>query len=95
MINIENELTVLDINKSEFINKLERLGATKVTDELLQQRYVYDFSPKKELSHYHSEPAQVMIPSEVGAFICCRLQFSGSKNFESNFAVPVRCSITV
>lgn len=47
MINIENELTVLDINKSEFINKLERLGATKVTDELLQQRYVYDFSPKK------------------------------------------------
>ena len=47
MINIENELTVLDINKSEFINKLERLGATKVTDELFQQRYVYDFSPKK------------------------------------------------
>lgn len=48
MINIENELTVLDINKSEFIKKLERLGATKVTDELLQQRYVYDFSPKKD-----------------------------------------------
>lgn len=46
MINIENELTILDINKNEFRDKLERLGATKVTDELLQKRYVYDFSPK-------------------------------------------------
>ena len=56
MINIENELTVLNINKSEFINKLERLGATKVTDELLQQRYVYDFSPKKPISGLGLEP---------------------------------------
>ena len=46
MINIENELTVLDINKSEFINKLERLGATKVTDELLQQK---PLEPVKEI----------------------------------------------
>lgn len=46
MINIENELTVLDINKDEFKNKLEYLGATKRTEELLQKRYVYDFEPK-------------------------------------------------
>lgn len=45
MINIENELTILDIDKNEFVASLECLGAKKITDERLQKRYVYDFSP--------------------------------------------------
>lgn len=45
MINIENELTILDINKNEFVAKLESLGAKRITDERLQKRFVYDFNP--------------------------------------------------
>lgn len=42
---IENEITILDVDKNNFINKIEELGATKVSDEVLQIRYVYDFNP--------------------------------------------------
>lgn len=45
MINIENELTILDIDKNEFVAKLESLDAKMITDERLQKRYVYDFNP--------------------------------------------------
>lgn len=45
MINIENELTILDIDKNEFVAKLKCLGAKMITDERLQKRYVYDFNP--------------------------------------------------
>lgn len=45
MINIENELTILDIDKNEFVAKLKFLGAKMITDERLQKRYVYDFNP--------------------------------------------------
>lgn len=45
MINIENELTILDIDKNEFVAKLESLGAKRITDERLQKRFVYDFNP--------------------------------------------------
>lgn len=45
MINIENELTILDIDKNEFVAKLKSLGAEMITDERLQKRYVYDFNP--------------------------------------------------
>lgn len=39
MINIENELTILDIDKNEFVAKLKSLGAKRITDERLQKRY--------------------------------------------------------
>lgn len=45
MINIENELTILDIDKNEFVAKLKSLGVKMITDERLQKRYVYDFNP--------------------------------------------------
>lgn len=45
MINIENELTILDIDKNEFVAKLKSLGAKMITDERLQKRFVYDFNP--------------------------------------------------
>ena len=40
----EREVTILDINTSDFIKKLEDLGAVK-NGEFLQRRYVFDFSP--------------------------------------------------
>lgn len=45
-MHIENEITILDINKKIFINKLVKLGAEKITEELLQRRYTYDVVPK-------------------------------------------------
>jgi len=43
-MNIEYEMTILEINKEELVKKLESLGATKIADSL-QRRYVYDFNP--------------------------------------------------
>lgn len=42
---IENEITILEINKKDFIEKIEKLGAKKESEEVLQVRYVYDFNP--------------------------------------------------
>ena len=43
----EYEIRVLEINKEEIINKLEKLGAVK-KGEFKQKRYVYDLVPKQE-----------------------------------------------
>ena len=43
----EYEIRVLEINKEEIINKLEKLGATK-KGKFKQKRYVYDLVPKQE-----------------------------------------------
>lgn len=43
-MHIEYECRVLEINKEEFITKLEKLGAIKV-GEYFQKRFVYDFNP--------------------------------------------------
>lgn len=40
----EFEARILEIDKEEFIKKLEEVGATKVND-FHQRRYVYDFKP--------------------------------------------------
>lgn len=42
----EIEARILEINKEEFIKKLESLGAKKI-DDYEQKRYVYDFNPIK------------------------------------------------
>lgn len=42
---IENEITVLKINKEKFIKKLIELGAQENGPELKQIRCVYDFNP--------------------------------------------------
>ena len=42
---IENEVTVLNINKDEFIKKILNAGGEEVTKELKQIRCVYDFNP--------------------------------------------------
>ena len=47
MNNVEYECTYLEINKNDFISKIENLGACKV-GEYYQKRYTYDFNPKKE-----------------------------------------------
>ena len=44
-MSIENEITILEINKQNFINEIIKLGAKKITEELLQKRYTYDFKP--------------------------------------------------
>ena len=46
-MHIEYEVRLLNINKSEIIQKLEDLGAT-FEWESLQKRYTYDFKPKDE-----------------------------------------------
>ena len=46
-MNSEFEVRVLDINKDEFINKIESSGA-KFVNKYDQVRYVYDFNPKIE-----------------------------------------------
>lgn len=43
-MHIECECRILEINKEEFIRKLEKLGAVKV-GEYFQKRFVYDFNP--------------------------------------------------
>ncbi len=43
----EREVTILDINEEEFVNKLLKNGAVK-QDEFLQRRYTYDFNPVKK-----------------------------------------------
>ncbi len=40
----ENEVTILEIDETHFINKLLNVGAIK-QGEFLQRRYVYDFNP--------------------------------------------------
>lgn len=40
----EYEARILEINKEEFIKKIEDLGAIKVAD-YYQRRYIYDFNP--------------------------------------------------
>ena len=42
---IENEITVLNINKKVLINKILHAGGVEVTPELKQVRCVYDFNP--------------------------------------------------
>ena len=42
---IENEITILNINKEELIGKILRAGGVEVTLELKQVRCVYDFNP--------------------------------------------------
>lgn len=42
---IEYECRILEINKEEFILRLEELGAVK-KGEYFQRRFVYDFNPK-------------------------------------------------
>ena len=44
-MNIEYEMTILEIDKDLLVKKLESLGAIKVSDSL-QRRFVYDFNPK-------------------------------------------------
>lgn len=44
MEHIEYECTILEINKEEFISRLQELNA-KDKGEKLQRRYVYDFNP--------------------------------------------------
>ncbi len=46
-MNIEYECRILEINKEEFIKKLELFGAIK-KGEYFQKRYTYDFNPKIE-----------------------------------------------
>ena len=46
-MHIEIEERILDINKEEIIEKLEKLGAKKV-GEWYQKRFVYDFNPKRD-----------------------------------------------
>lgn len=46
-MNVEYEVTVLEIDKESLIQKLESLGAKKINDGL-QKRYTYDFNPKLE-----------------------------------------------
>ena len=43
----EYEVRVLEINKEEIMNKLEKLGAMKI-GEFNQKRYVYDLKPVEE-----------------------------------------------
>jgi len=43
---IEYEVRALEINKEEFIKKIEDLGAKKIGD-FEQKRYVYDLVPYK------------------------------------------------
>lgn len=43
-MHIEYECTLLEVNKSEFIEKIEKLGAIK-KGEYFQKRYVFDFNP--------------------------------------------------
>lgn len=50
MNNIEYELRVLEINRDEIINKLEKIGAKKIKD-VHMKRYVYDFNPATK-HHY-------------------------------------------
>ena len=45
---LEKEVTILNINKEEFIKQIIQLGAKEQTKELLQTRYVYDFHPVEE-----------------------------------------------
>ncbi|MGN1208073.1 MAG: class IV adenylate cyclase [Christensenellales bacterium] len=45
---IENEITVLNINKEEFIKMILIAGGKEITPELKQVRCVYDFNPKQE-----------------------------------------------
>lgn len=44
-MNIEYEMTILEIDKDLLVKKLDELGAIKISDSL-QRRYVYDFNPK-------------------------------------------------
>lgn len=46
-MNIENELTILEINKDSLEKELVQLGAIKKGD-FFQRRYVYDFNPIKK-----------------------------------------------
>lgn len=43
-MHIEYECTLLEVNKTKFIEKIEKLGAIKKGD-YYQKRYVYDFNP--------------------------------------------------
>ena len=45
---IENEITVLKINKEEFIKKILMAGGKEISPELKQIRCVYDFNPVNE-----------------------------------------------
>lgn len=45
ILHIEYECRILEINKEEFILRLEELGAVK-KGEYFQRRFVYDFNPK-------------------------------------------------
>ena len=47
-MNIENEITVLNVNKQQLITSLKNAGAKQITEELKQVRYVYDFKPKNK-----------------------------------------------
>ena len=43
-MNTEYEVRILEIDKNDFIKRLEQLGAKKEED-FFQRRYVYDFNP--------------------------------------------------
>ena len=43
----EYEVRILDINRDELIEKLEKVGALFQWD-LIQKRFVYDFIPKED-----------------------------------------------
>ncbi|MFZ5365296.1 MAG: class IV adenylate cyclase [Patescibacteria group bacterium] len=45
----EYEVKILEINIDEVIDKLNKLGADKVSEKM-QRRYIYDFNPKKDNS---------------------------------------------
>lgn len=44
-MDIEKEITILNIDKESFVKKLIDNGAEAITEELLQVRYTYDFEP--------------------------------------------------
>ena len=45
-MHLEKEITILNINKAEFIKLLESKGAVRIGDEVTQIRYTYDVKPK-------------------------------------------------
>ena len=42
---IENELKILEVDKNEFVKKIQSMGAVTVFEHLKQCRYVYDIDP--------------------------------------------------
>lgn len=48
---IEYELRILNIDKAGLVQRLEKVGARKIHDEVLQRRYIMDFPDDRLQSH--------------------------------------------